>query len=139
MVTATKPKAPPAPDTDPQWDRAATCEQQLAEDRAAAQEVLASLGAGISKWRIEMWPWVPGSGKLHKLMLRWAQLTWLEHRIAMIETGSTPLWCPDCNPGIDFPGTPWMVFHCIDHAGDMNDRTARAYGRSLFGGPGVLR
>lgn len=134
MVTATKKRPEPTPDREPMFDRSGTCEQQLAADRQRAQEVLTSLGAGITKWNENGWQWRPGEGGLHKVMVRLAQLSWLEHRLTMIETGTTPLWCPECQPAQDFPGTPWMVFHCLDHAGDMNERTALSYGRSLFGG-----
>lgn len=102
----------------------AAAEQQLADDRALALNTLALLGENIAQRRI---------GAVSQNL---ARLCWLEHRITQTEMMASPLWCFQCAQAgmlpAEYPGNPWMVFECVNHAEDQIARSAKSWQRSLF-------
>jgi len=125
-VKTRKSKALPEPLPDLMGEALKVAEEQLADDREVALQVLRELGENITE------------KKMSATSECIAKLLWLEHRITQAETMATPLWCQPCslegNAPAGFPGARWMVFECLRHAADMNARTARSWERSLFGG-----
>ena len=129
MAVATK-KRPETENTEPERDlRAeamAAAEEQLAADRKAVKGVLAALGRNITDRK---------SRETCRLLV---ELSWLEHRITQTETMNSPLWCIGCatdgSGPAQYPGNPWMVYECLDHAEEMLGRSAKSWYRSLFGG-----
>lgn len=99
-------------------------EHQLVVDRGLALETLALLGENIAQRRI---------GAVSQNL---ARLSWLEHRITQTEMMASPLWCFHCAASgtlpAEYPGNPWMVFECVDHAEDQIARSAKSWQRSLF-------
>ena len=95
--------------------------RQVLADREIARGVLRELAANITEKKK-----MPTCEAV-------AKLVWLEHRLTQTETMNTPLWCKGCSP--EFPGDPWMVFECADHAVEQLERSARSWCASLFGGP----
>ncbi len=122
-------------------ERIATCEQQLAEDRDTALNTLKRIGMGIAAWNDTGWQYEgkptgePATWKrLHKLAFLFAQLAWLDSRINHLDGMGTPLWCPPCHAGEQFPGNPWMQYECLEHATAYNARTAASMASNWFGG-----
>ena len=122
-------------------ERIATCEGQLAEDRAMALTTIRNIGQGIAKWQEAGWQYEgkptgePATWKrLHKLVFLFAQLAWVDGRINHLDGMATPLWCPPCHAGEQFPGNPWMQYECLEHATAYNARTAASMASNWFGG-----
>ena len=122
-------------------ERIATCEQQLAGDREATLNILKRIGMGIAAWNDAGWQYEgrptgePATWKrLHKLAFLFAQLAWLDGRINHLDGMATPLWCPPCHAGEQFPGNPWMQYECLEHAEAYNARTAASMASNWFGG-----
>lgn len=122
-------------------ERIATCEQQLAEDRDIALNTLKRIGLGIAAWNDGGWQYEgkptgePATWKrLHKLAFLFAQLAWLDSRINHLDGMGTPLWCPPCHAGEQYPGNPWMQYECLEHATAYNARTAASMASNWFGG-----
>ncbi len=100
----------------------AVAEQQLATDRTLALNTIATLGTHISS-RSKV-------GVARAL----ADLMWLNHRIDQVDGMATPLWCHVCADPPEYPGSTWMIFECLDHAGQMLSRSAKNWEQNLFGG-----
>ena len=122
-------------------ERIATCERQLAEDRDIALNTLKRIGMGIAAWNDGGWQYEgkptgePATWKrLHKLAYLFAQLAWLDSRINHLDGMGTPLWCPPCHAGEQYPGNPWMQYECLEHATAYNARTAASMASNWFGG-----
>lgn len=136
MPTATKPRPEKTPHVDHEHDAGelarVTAEQQLATDRQLASKTLRRIARGITLLDNN-----PTYETCQRLGLRLAQLQYLEHRITQTELMHTALWCQGCAAEgiepVEFPGNPWMVFHCLDHATDQLERSGRSWARSLFG------
>ncbi len=109
------------PDPDLKAHTLAVAEQQLAVDRALALDRISQLGEHISARS--------KSGVAQCL----ADLMWLNHRIDQVDGMATPLWCHVCADPPEYPGSTWMIFECLDHAGEMLSRSAKNWEQNLFG------
>lgn len=119
MTTKARTK-PVEPDT--RAEAMAVAEQQLATDRTLILQRIATLGTFISEKSM--------SGVARTLV----EINWLEHRLAQYITMNTPLWCAQCAEPPEYPGNPYMVFECLDHADEQLARSAKDFQWLIFGG-----
>ena len=111
--------------------------EQAISERALLQRLLKRVAKGLAGWEELGWVWADPDGDpsswsgLAKVALLYAQVHWTENRLDQMTTLKTPCWCPDC-PGDPYPGGKWMKYECLDHAQDMNVRSAISWGRMVF-------